>query len=65
MLQPLQPVINTAKQTVSKADAAAFLTAITALSPLPAGKTNAQIQRYSFGVNATTGEIDIVVNFSS
>lgn len=65
MLQPLQPVINSAKQTVAKADAPAFLAGIAALSPMPTGKTTAQIQRYSFTQNASTGEIDVVVNFSS
>lgn len=65
MSQPLQPVITTAKVTIAKADAPAFLAGIVAMSPLPTGKTNDQIQRYSCVPNPTTGEINVVVNFKS
>lgn len=62
MSQPLVPVVNQANVVISKADAPAFLTGIAALTPLPEGKTTAQLTRYTFTVSPD-GTIKISVNF--
>jgi len=64
MLEPLTPVTLEASEIVAVADVPALLNGIAALTPLPAGKTIAQINMITI-VKQANGAYKVDYRFSS
>lgn len=62
---PLTPITLEADETISSADAPSFWAALTALCPLPAGKTIEQISSGTLTVNSITKTVRVQIRFSS
>lgn len=62
---PLTPITLKATEVIAAADATAWLTSFLANTPLPTGKTIAEISSGTFNVNPVTKAISLQIAFSS
>lgn len=65
MPTPLTPVTLEADAIIAPADATAFWTGFVALTPLPTGKTVAQIGAVFITTNPTTNAIRVQMKFKN